>query len=83
MSLSQILSFNVGVELGQIFVLLIIFPLLLLVRGEFFDRLSRLSNLGLIIAGLFLLVYQLNGYFTENHHHDEPQMIHEDGHHHH
>ena len=84
LSLSQILSFNIGVELGQIFVLLIIFPLLSLVRVKFFDGISRLANQVLIISGILLLVYQLNGYFAENHHHVQPQINNEDdGHHHH
>ena len=82
LSLSQILSFNVGVELGQIVVLLIIFPLLSMVRGKFFDKISKLSNWGLIIAGIFLLCFQLNGFFTDdNHNHDIPKDKHE--HHHH
>ena len=75
LSISQILSFNIGVELGQIAVLLIIFPLLLMLRGKFFDRISIVSNWGLIIAGIFLLIYQLNGFFSENHHHDNPDFI--------
>ena len=79
LSLSQILSFNVGVELGQIVVLLIIFPLLSMLRGKFFDKISKLCNWGLIVAGVFLLCYQLNGFLTEDHH---TQPI-EDTHHHH
>ena len=72
LSLFQILSFNVGVEFGQIIVLLIIFPLLLMLRGKFFNRISKSSNWGLIIAGIFLLIYQLNGFFrSEDHHNDE------------
>ena len=70
LSLSQILSFNIGVELGQIVVLVIVFPLLAMLRGKFFDRISRISNWGLIIAGISLLIYQLNGFFTlEPHNH--------------
>ena len=84
LSLYQILSFNVGVELGQIAVLLIVFPLLLMVRGKFFDKISKFSNWGLIIAGIFLLIYQLNGFFTDHgHHHIEPQKIDLKDHHHH
>ena len=44
LSLSQILSFNIGVELGQIVVLVIVFPLLTMLRGKFFDKISRISN---------------------------------------
>ena len=84
LSLTQILSFNVGVELGQVIVLLMIFPLLSMVRGEFFDKVSKFSNWGLIVAGVFLLIYQLNGYFTahEHHHHIEPKVDLKDHHHH-
>ena len=46
LSLSQILSFNVGVELGQIIVLIIIFPLLSLLRGKFFVLISKSTNFG-------------------------------------
>jgi len=81
LSLSQILSFNVGVELGQIAVLLIIFPLLSMLRGKFFDKISKLCNWGLIIAGVFLLCYQLNSFFADDtHHHIKPV---DDTHHHH
>ena len=65
----SILSFNVGVELGQIVALAIVFPLLILIRAKSFDKISKLSNYGLIIAGIFLLIYQLNGFFTADQHH--------------
>ena len=68
----SILSFNVGVELGQIAALLIVFPLLLMIRGESFKKISIFSNWGLIVLGVLLLIYQLNGYFTfEGHHNNE------------
>ena len=76
LSLSQILSFNIGVELGQIIVLVMVFPLLTIVRGKFFDKISRISNWGLIVAGILLLIYQLNGFFTsEPHNHDNFEKI--------
>jgi len=77
LSLFQILSFNVGVEFGQIAVLIIVFPLLSMIRGKFFDKISKFSNWILVVAGIFLLVYQLNGYFT-NHTHEnqlDPQEL--------
>ena len=40
----SILSFNVGVELGQIAALTIVFPFLLLMRGKFFEKISKLTN---------------------------------------
>ena len=68
----SILSFNVGVELGQIAALSIVFPLLLLMRRRSFENISKLSNWGLIIVGGLLLIYQLNGFFTlDIQHHDE------------
>ena len=68
----SILSFNVGVELGQIAALSIVFPLLLFMRGRFFEKISTLSNWGLIIVGGLLLIYQLHGFITiDTHHHGE------------
>ena len=68
----SILSFNLGVELGQIAALSIVFPLLLFMRGRLFEKISILSNWGLIIVGGLLLIYQLNGFFTlDIQHHDE------------
>ena len=76
LSLYQILSFNIGVELGQIMALIIIFPLLKMVRGKFFDKVSKISNWGLIVAGVLLLIYQLNGFFTSvPHNHDSLKKI--------
>ena len=82
----SILSFNVGVELGQIAALLIVFPLLLMIRGESFKKISIFSNWGLIVLGVLLLIYQLNGYFTfEGHHNNEihENQLESDDHNHH
>ena len=76
LSLSQILSFNVGVELGQIIVLIIIFPLLSLLRGKFFVLISKSTNFGLVIAGIFLLIIQLISYFSNHTHHIESHKDH-------
>lgn len=81
----SILSFNVGVELGQILALLIVFPLLLLIRGDSFKKISFLLNWGLIFLGMLLLVYQLNGYFTsetkdDNHVHEKKSKVHQHSH---
>ena len=76
LSLAQILCFNVGVEFGQIAVLIIVFPLLSLLRGKSFNRISKFSNRILVVAGIVLLVYQLNGYFTDDvHHHQHEKQI--------
>ena len=71
LSLAQILCFNVGVEFGQIAVLIIVFPLLSLLRGKSFDRISKISNGLLVLAGVCLLAYQLNGFFTDDSHHHQ------------
>ena len=81
----SILSFNVGVELGQILALLIVFPLLLLIRGDSFKKISLLLNWGLIFLGMLLLVYQLNGYFTseikhDNHIHEKKSEVNQHNH---
>ena len=75
LSLWQILSFNVGVELGQIAVLVIVFLLLSLIKGKFFDQISKFSNWTLMVAGILLLAYQLNGYFTDHSHHHPAQAV--------
>jgi ABC-type nickel/cobalt efflux system permease component RcnA len=69
LSLSQILCFNLGVEVGQIAVLIIVFPLLSMVRGKLFDK---VSNWLLVAAGVLLLIYQLNGFFTDKGNHQHP-----------
>ena len=79
----SILSFNVGVELGQIVALAIVFPLLILIRGKSFDKISKLSNYGLIIAGIFLLIYQLNGFFTADQDHIQSPKFDVENHHDH
>ena len=71
-----ILSFNVGVEIGQVVVLAIIFPLLSMLRGELFDKMSQLSNIALMAAGSFLLIYQLNGYFYYPEEHEDIHIEH-------
>ena len=77
LSLYQILSFNIGVEVGQVAILIIIFPLLSLIRGSYFNKISNLTNLGLVIAGLILFIFQLNSFFLDNHHlHDKESTEH-------
>ena len=59
----RILSFNVGVELGQIVALSIMLIFLSSWRKmESFQRLSNASNVLLMLAGFFLLNMQLHGY---------------------
>jgi hypothetical protein len=59
----RILSFNVGVEFGQIAALVVMVGALSLWRKTtHFGRFSYAANLGLIVAGVYLLFAQLHGY---------------------
>ena len=61
--LLRILSFNLGVELGQIAALAAMVALLTLWRHRpSFKRFSYVANLGLFYAGVYLLFMQLHGY---------------------
>jgi len=61
--LLRILSFNVGVEIGQIAALSVMLVLLALWRKRpSFARFSVLANTGLVYAGVLLLLMQLHGY---------------------
>lgn len=82
----RILSFNVGVEVGQVTALSIM--LILIIgwrRSNSFKQFSTVSNAGLIIAGAFLFLMQMHGYThttdpdgfgfsTDNHFHEHKQM---------
>ena len=59
----RILSFNVGVEVGQIAALAVMVGVLALWRHRpSFKRFSYAANLGLFYAGFYLLFVQLHGY---------------------
>lgn len=61
--LLRILSFNVGVEVGQIAALVVMVGLLAIWRKrESFAKFSYTANLGLMAAGVYLLFAQLHGY---------------------
>ena len=84
--LGRIISFNIGVELGQIVALTIMLFILSTFRKmDFFKRFSKIANDGLILAGFMLLLMQLHGYlhtsnpdefgFSEdNHYHHHMKM---------
>jgi hypothetical protein len=65
--LLKILSFNLGVEIGQIVALSIMLGVLFAWRKtESFQRFSTASNIGLMFAGVFLFLMQMYGFaFTE------------------
>jgi hypothetical protein len=84
--LLRILSFNLGVEIGQIAALTVMVGLLAFWRHRpSFKRFSFAANLGLIYAGVYLLFMQLHGYqhdvnpesfrfSSEEHRHDHEDM---------
>ena len=82
LTISQILSFNVGVEFGQIIVLVIMYPILKMLRGNYFNFISKVANWSLVVLGFLLLVMQLNGYFHDVLHEDHPKEIHNHDHNH-
>ena len=64
--LLRILSFNLGVELGQIAALVVMLAVLnLWRRSSTFARFSTAVNVGLVLAGIGLFVFQLSGYANE------------------
>lgn len=77
----KILSFNLGVELGQIAALSIMFVLLTLWRKtESFKRFSAAANVLLMFLGGLLLLMQLHGYQHSQYPDDFP--LNADDHHH-
>jgi hydrogenase/urease accessory protein HupE len=61
--LGRIVSFNVGVELGQIAALIVMVLVLSLWRARpSFPRFSKVANDGLVLVGFLLLLMQLHGY---------------------
>jgi hypothetical protein len=65
--LPKIISFNVGVELGQIAALIPIVFLITKWQGkESYKAFYKAANTYLVIAGIVLCAYQLYGYFNTN-----------------
>lgn len=61
--LMRIISFNIGVEFGQIAGLLIMLLIITQMRKHhMFEKLSRVFNDGIMLAGFMLLLMQLHGY---------------------
>ena len=82
----NIISFNVGIELGQVAALSV---MLLLITGwrkaKSFQQFSLASNYGLIVAGCLLFIMQMHGYehigkpdefgfSADNHYHEHLKM---------
>ena len=83
--LLRILSFNVGVEIGQIAALTVMVGWLAFWRHRpSFKRFSLVANLALVYAGVYLLFVQLHGYQHDAHPDSfrfpvqEHQHVHED-----
>jgi len=84
--LMNIISFNVGIELGQIAALA--FMLILLAgwrKADSFKVFSKIANIALILAGLYLFMMQMHGYShtskpdefgfsSDNHYHEHLKM---------
>lgn len=61
--LLNIISFNLGIEIGQVLALTAMLLILAFFRkSESFKPFSVISNYGLIFAGLFLFLMQMHGY---------------------
>jgi len=84
--LMNIISFNLGIELGQIIALSVMLLILMGWRkSASFQSFSRVSNMFLIAAGLYLFTMQMHGYnhvthpdefgfSTDNHAHEHIRM---------
>jgi hypothetical protein len=87
--LNRIISFNIGVEIGQVAALTFMLGFLTLIRKKsFFKKFSKAANDLLIFLGFILFLMQLHGYqhdsnpdefrFNEDghlHHHEEMQKL--------
>lgn len=63
--LEKIISFNIGVELGQVLALIpIVFVINRWKKWNSYEAFYRAANVYLIIAGTLLFVYQLLGYIS-------------------
>ena len=79
--LMRIISFNIGVELGQIIAL--VFMLIVLVQWRklaSFEKFSTITNHALMFVGFMLLLMQLHGYLHFAH--EEEFGFNKDAHHH-
>jgi hypothetical protein len=62
---TNLIGFNIGVEIGQFIALVIVLILITIWRRQSsFMRFSTITNTALMAAGFLLLGFQLTGYFT-------------------
>lgn len=83
--IAKILSFNIGVEVGQVLALIVMVAVLTMLRKlPFFDKFSKAANVLLMFIGFLLLLMQLHGYLHTQHpdefplNKDDHSHIHED-----
>lgn len=87
--LAKIISFNVGVELGQVLALIpIIFVISRWRESKSFEVFHKVVNYFLVLAGLALFAFQIYSYFKHpadqhHHHHEQSHEHHDHGHEHH
>jgi len=63
--LTNLIAFNVGVELGQVIVLtLVVFALAAWRHTDSFKRYAFAANIALILVGVALTAYQIQGYLS-------------------
>jgi hypothetical protein len=63
--LTNLIGFNIGVEIGQFIALAIVLTLITIWRRQpSFMKFSTITNTALMAAGFLLLGFQLTGYFT-------------------
>ena len=64
-SLTNLIGFNIGVEIGQFIALLYVLIIISIWRKyKSFTQFSILTNIALIIAGFALMIFQLKGFFN-------------------
>ncbi len=79
--IARILAFNVGVELGQVAALTVMLGFFAAWRSsKTFERFGAGANIGLVLAGVGLFMFQISGYLggDDHHKHAEEEAVHED-----
>ena len=63
--LTNLIGFNIGVEIGQFIALLYVLIIISIWRKyKSFTQFSTITNIALIIAGFALMIFQLKGFFN-------------------
>lgn len=65
--LLNILSFNLGIEIGQVIVLLLLLFFLKIIKNRInLNFFCKISNIFIIIAGIYFFIFQINEYINRN-----------------